>query len=179
MHTLENALCRMRSTSECSARTKEQLEHGHRRTRHKRRALSRRYKTAHDQQTNNTQTIGSRHFSGNSADSHRFSNPRSTVLGVSHPSFITHPALFGPSARRWARQKSAGKNFTSPPMITTLTVMMRMKHEDDDAPGAAQRAQARRVIHLLVDCYHECLTQPDPSLYGKEGSREEQSKVEC
>ena len=56
-----------------------------------------------DPQTNNTQTIGSRHFSGNSADSHRFSNPRSTVLGVSYSSFITHPALFGPSARRWAR----------------------------------------------------------------------------
>ena len=66
-------------------------------------AHNQRATNAHDQQTNNTQTIGSRHFSGDSADSHRFSNPRSTVLGVSHPSFITHLALFGPSARRRAR----------------------------------------------------------------------------
>ena len=36
--------------------------------------------------------------------------------------------------------------------------------DDDDGPGAAQRAQARRVIQLLVDCYKECLTNPTPSL---------------
>ena len=38
------------------------------------------------------------------------------------------------------------------------------EEDDDDAPGAEQRAQARRVIKLLVDCYEACLSQPNPSL---------------
>ena len=95
------------STSERSARTRrsQNTSTGARATSdaHSRRDNAQKRARPLDPRTSNTQTIGPRHFSGNSADSHRFSNPRSTVLGVSHHSFITHPALFGPSARRRAR----------------------------------------------------------------------------